>query len=60
MKIKRFKQLTEEEKSNIYAYWRSGKYYQVELCKMFNITSFTLNKVADEMNNIFRGNNGKI
>lgn len=56
-KTKRFIQLNEQEKHLIYTDWRSGRFYQKEICETYRITAFTLGKVVEEAKTILGGEN---
>ena len=54
IKTIRFKKLTEEQKTQIYAMGRSGKYYINEIMEKFHITRITYQKVINEIEYILR------
>ena len=47
MRTKRFSELTLEEKIKIHQCWRSGHYYNTEICEKFAISEHTLKRVID-------------
>ena len=51
---KRYKELTDQEKCEIYNSIQSGCYYIKDITKRYNITEYTIRKVVDEINYFLR------
>lgn len=44
----KFKHLTKQDKDNVYALYRDGRYYVKEICEMCNISATTFARVIKE------------